>query len=169
MFYTGGNGSHTFGNLYSGDNFADFLLGLPSTLNKTARATLWDSRLKYFAAYFHDDWKITSRLTVNFGLRYEVESSLKTSRNDTLGWDQQAGEMLLSEDIANRSQIEDFYRNVRPDVKIRFVPFNSAWDADKNNFGPEDGTSLSVVVKNRAAERIWNVLQRTSSTRHGVE
>lgn len=147
MFYTGGNGSHTFGNRYSGDNFADFLLGLPSSIGKTARATLWDSRLKYFAAYIHDDWKIASKLTLNFGLRYEVESSLKTSRNDTLGWDQQRGELLISENIANRSRIEDFYKNVRPDIKVRFVPYNSAWDADKNNFGPRLGLAYQLRSK----------------------
>jgi len=147
MFYTGGNGSHTFGNRYSGDNFADFLLGLPSTLNKTARATLWDSRLKYYAAYFHDDWKVSPKLTVNFGLRYEYETPLQTSRNDTLGWDQTAGTMLVSDQIANRSLIEDFYKNIRPDIKIRFVPNKVAYDGDTNNFAPRLGLAYQIHSK----------------------
>ncbi|PYV08610.1 MAG: hypothetical protein DMG07_25325 [Acidobacteria bacterium] len=40
-YYTGGNGSHTFGNAYTLNNFADYLLGFPSTLNKTARGSAY--------------------------------------------------------------------------------------------------------------------------------
>lgn len=29
---------------------------------------------KYWALYFHDDWKVNPRLTLNIGLRYELES-----------------------------------------------------------------------------------------------
>ena len=38
-------------------------------------------RSHYTAGFIHDDWKIHSRLTLNFGLRYEVESPISEVGN----------------------------------------------------------------------------------------
>ncbi len=67
------------------DPFTDFLLGLPAT-NVTyvaqARPPMdvhnWEQ-----GYFFQDDWKVTSRLTVNLGLRYELISPF-VDKNDIL-------------------------------------------------------------------------------------
>lgn len=139
MFNTGGNGGSTFANAYSRNNVADFLLGLPSTVNKTARATLWNSRVQYYGLYFQDDWKITPKLTLNLGVRYEYETVVRQSGDNGLGWDTQRGEMLLYKNVALRTEIESFYRNIRPGIKVRFVDQRAPYDSDRNNFGPRIG------------------------------
>ena len=55
-----------------GQGFAAFLLGLPSGgyIDRNASGAMEN---KYLALYFHDDWKVLRRLTVNLGLRYELE------------------------------------------------------------------------------------------------
>jgi len=55
-----------------GAGMADFLLGRFSqaTLNQPATAA---NLATYQALYLHDDWKVTPKLTVNAGLRYERE------------------------------------------------------------------------------------------------
>jgi len=147
MFYTGGNGSFAFANRYTNDNLADFLLGYASTVSKTARATLWNSRLNYGALYLQDDWKLTRRLTLNLGLRYEVESALKQADNAGLGFDTRTGEMLVSNKATNIAAIKDFYVRIRPDVKIRYIDEDRPYDADTNNLQPRIGFAYNLFSR----------------------
>lgn len=54
----------------SGDAFASFLVGLPSQFSQSTTAS---NRylVTTFDAWVQDDWKITRRLTLNLGLRYD--------------------------------------------------------------------------------------------------
>lgn len=57
----------------SGNSFASFLLGLPDQANAAA-TPVQDSviRYQYYAFYFQDNWRITTKLTLNLGLRYDI-------------------------------------------------------------------------------------------------
>ncbi len=54
----------------SGVDFADFLLGLPDEFLQFGRAPS-NIRTHQWAGYAQDGWKITKRVTLNLGLRYE--------------------------------------------------------------------------------------------------
>ncbi len=55
-----------------GVGLASFLLGLGSGGNMTHEPSA-ASTSKYFAGYFQDDWKLTRKLTLNLGIRYDVD------------------------------------------------------------------------------------------------
>jgi hypothetical protein len=145
MFYTGGSGSTAFANNYTGNPIADFLLGWASQASKTARATQWNSKVYYFAGYIQDDWKITPKLTLNIGLRYEVESALKQIDNGGLGFDVKTGTMLVSKYATNAGPIQAFYKNIRPDVPVQFIEQTTPYDADTNNVAPRFGFAYRVL------------------------
>ena len=54
----------------SGVGLADFMIGKPSALTQ-ATTTMIYSRMNYFGLYAQDAWKLTSRLTVSYGLRWD--------------------------------------------------------------------------------------------------
>jgi hypothetical protein len=61
------------GNGLGGDGYASFLLGYPSG-GQSNYAAYPFYRQWYIAPYLQDDWKVTSRLTVNLGLRYDINA-----------------------------------------------------------------------------------------------
>jgi len=57
----------------SGSEWATFLLGYIDNASIAARVPIQETVTKGYAAYFMDDFKVNSRLTLNLGLRYEYE------------------------------------------------------------------------------------------------
>ncbi len=56
----------------SGAPFADYLMGFPSLIQGTQMLDWGRQREIYFGAFVQDDWKITPRLTLNLGVRYDL-------------------------------------------------------------------------------------------------
>ncbi len=63
--------------------FAAFLLGLPSTAQIVRRAD-YSEYSKTDGFFIQDDWKITKRLTLNLGVRYEWETPLIERNNKSV-------------------------------------------------------------------------------------
>ena len=60
-------------NAYIGNPFGAFLLGVPDkTYLDTNVQDKLDGYDPAYAFYVQDDWKVTPRLTINYGLRYEL-------------------------------------------------------------------------------------------------
>jgi|HubBroStandDraft_6_1064221.scaffolds.fasta_scaffold18062_2 hypothetical protein len=149
------NGSWTNSNAVSGgtggSSFADFLLGYG--LNETTvfnhsfgEATvpaLTAGKETYRSAYFGDTWRVTSKLTLNFGVRYDLPGTWSERFNDMSYWDPAAtnrtvtgcsgtpgvgvcpGDVFLVGDGANPT------RNNLPLTKTEFMPRLGAaysWD-----------------------------------------
>ncbi len=73
-FFSGDDlGEYRFNGMWSGNPFADFLLGLPQRTRLANTSPDIDGSAKHFAVFAQDDWKITQRLTLNYGVRYEVQ------------------------------------------------------------------------------------------------
>ena len=62
-----------------GGELTSLLLGIPG--GSATRSGSFAQQDKYFGFYVQDDWKITRKLTLNFGLRVEHDSPL-TERYD---------------------------------------------------------------------------------------
>lgn len=58
----------------AGQELAALLLGYPANNSSIQRPAIRSNQNIYHGLYFQDDWKLTSRLTLNLGVRYEYES-----------------------------------------------------------------------------------------------
>lgn len=64
----------------SGDPIASLLLGYPSSVNYNIVPAFAMQQI-YAAPFIQDDWRVTNKLTLNLGLRYDYESPLTERYN----------------------------------------------------------------------------------------
>ena len=67
--------------------FADYLLGAVIGSALQLNPAKYRATLHYYGAYAQDSWRATSKLTVNYGLRYEYWSPWLLPRNNTVAFD----------------------------------------------------------------------------------
>ena len=73
-FFSGDDlGEYRFNGMWSGNAFADFLLGLPQRNRLANTSPDINGTAVHMAGFVQDDWKVTSKLTLNYGMRYEVQ------------------------------------------------------------------------------------------------
>lgn len=65
---------YTTGDAHSGNEIASFLIDGPATISSDNNAAP-TFEYRYEAPYFQDDWRITPRLTVNLGVRWDFNLS----------------------------------------------------------------------------------------------
>ena len=128
-------GSFSFDGTYTGSALADFMLGYVrnASINPAHTSTdLWNWWQSY---YFNDDWKITPRLTLNLGMRYDY--------------------------FQPYTQVDDKFVNIEQNgfiVAGITTPETSAYGRgliapDRNNWAPRVGFAYSPTFLNDAVIR----------------
>ena len=111
----------------TGSAVADFVLGNPFSglvtqlIDSNGIATLRWTRSSF---YIQDNFKVTPKLTLNLGLRYEVDTPYRFVYNDAWVWSQRDGRFLVPG--------KDIPRQYNPDT---------------NNFAPRLGFAYSLTPK----------------------
>jgi hypothetical protein len=72
-------GTFTFDGTYTGSAMADFMLGYVRSASLNPAVTVTDLTNYWQAYYFNDDFKISPRLTINYGVRYDYFGKMKQS------------------------------------------------------------------------------------------
>jgi len=74
-------GAFTYTGQFSGNAFADFLLGYPTSAVSGIGRGDQDGRTTWLHTFAQDDWRVRPNLTVNVGLRYEYNQHMRDVRN----------------------------------------------------------------------------------------
>jgi hypothetical protein len=127
------------GNAATGVGLASMLIGFPTAFVAQQTAPLNRSSW-YYAAFMQDDWQVSPNLTLNYGVRWEIDTPMVDALNRMNGFD--AGQI---NPVSGTLGV------------IKFAGLNgypkTAYDIDANNFGPRFGFawkpfgSVSTVVR----------------------
>ena len=81
----------------SANSFAAFLLGLPQTVNRTTVTQLGGYRLRQYFFFAQDRWQVNPKLTLNYGLRYEIYPySTPANPGDQSRYDPATNQVLIA-------------------------------------------------------------------------
>ena len=107
----------------SSNALAAFLLGLPGTVTRTTVVQLGGWRLQQYYGYVQDRWQVSPKLTVNFGLRYEIVPFAKAANpGDQSMYDPATNRLVVAGYGPNgrRLNINTDYRDLAPRLGVAY-------------------------------------------------
>lgn len=134
-------GSWSFSGTYSGFSYADFLLGIPQTASRGAVAGIASLVNTDFSAFFQDDWKITRKLTLNLGVRYDLDPPYHETSGRFFQFDPASGKVIVPQ--AGMPAVNKLFpTNIIPVVPAKDAGYpDKLFNTDKNNIAPRVGFS----------------------------
>jgi outer membrane receptor protein involved in Fe transport len=138
-------GQYKFLGVFTNNPLADFLLGYPAVATSLTGDPLLHGRGYGIGSYIQDDWRITPRLTLNVGLRYDINTPFHERDNKLANFSPEIGGFVVAGSPGNINASADFSR-------FPGVPFKTAKElgypdaltnGDYNNFAPRIGFAYS--------------------------
>jgi Carboxypeptidase regulatory-like domain/TonB dependent receptor len=135
-----------------GTPFADFLLGHFNRSEAQVGAPIANFRSNYFALYFQDNWKITPKLTLNYGLRWENDQPFRDKHdaivNIDFRWDNSMEPVYVRAGTGDPYEGGPAFR-LAPGIQyVRDGRFgNRAYVNDLNDFAPRLGIAYQITPK----------------------
>jgi hypothetical protein len=139
------NGAFTFDGTETGNDFADFLIGAPSTYIQGAQSLI-NTRGKAGALFIQDSWKLKPNLTVTPGLRWDVSQPWYDEFNMLQGWIQgeqsevypnsPAGYLFPGDPGVPRTLSPTKYDKFAPRLGVAYSPSNKGGVLGKLFGGP---------------------------------
>jgi hypothetical protein len=151
-------GRYVFDGSFSGNAFADFLLGLPRQSGYILPAPDVNPFSTYYSFFAQDTWRPARSVTLDIGLRYDLRPPMKDRSNQLGNFDPSvSGGRVIVSDAAGLALVPDFVRQSVPNT-----PFVTADEAglpptlrrtDKNNFSPRLGIAWRPTESGRTVLR----------------
>ncbi len=135
-----------------GQGIASFLLGLPTNNSVIELRPEYDMEVISHGFFAHDDWRVSDRLTLNLGLRYDLELGMTEADSRNIG----PFDLTTPNPIEAAAQAR-FAASPPAGVPLSASQFrvlggytylsgdqSRAWNADLNNFQPRLGVTYRI-------------------------
>ena len=134
-------GAFAFTGTYTGNAWADFLMGLPNTVTRLDPYPAQYARYTTLAFFAQDDYKVNSRLTLSYGLRYEYYGPVTARDDNFYSFDLSNGKLIIPSQNSKRLVSPYFPSTLPLETAADLGLDRSLRNADKNNFAPRFGFS----------------------------
>lgn len=141
----------------TGIAYAAFLLGIPSSGSFNFGADI-NFLYRYYAGYVQDDWKVTSKLSLNLGLRYDVstprrEAALQNSNFNPTIPNPRAGGILGALEFANQDNR---------------ILMDTRWNAFAPRLGFAYQLTDKTVIRGGGAI-MWDIIREDGNADNGIQ
>jgi len=131
----------------TGDAIASALLGQINDSNISTTNFISSQKVAW-AGYFQDDWKVNRKLTINFGVRYELLSPINERFARQANFDLQTQTLYIPKGKQQDAALPPNFAASFPNVKVDRGSVSSyliPWD--KFDFGPRLGAAYAMNSK----------------------
>lgn len=136
FFVSFGRGRFDFLSGFAGHPLANLLLGLPNRTFRAPGNPVTYTRTTSYDFYVQDDWKVSPSLTLNAGLRYELNIPLIEKSNNIGSFDPNTGRLVQAgRDGFGRHVYDTDYKNLAPRFGIAWRPFGNNRTVLRSGFG----------------------------------
>ena len=135
-----------------GQGIASFMLGIPTNSSIIETRVPYDVQVISHGFFAHDDWRVSDRLTLNLGLRYDLELGMTEAENRNTG----PFDLTTANPIQAQAQAQ-YAANPPAGVPLTASQFallggytylsddqKTVWNADGNNFQPRFGATYKL-------------------------
>lgn len=156
----GAAGQIGFNGQYTGNAEADFLLGLPSYMGYgQGFAGTVGQRNNAAGVFFQDDWRVTSHLTLNLGLRWQLFTPIYEVHDRMTNFGLYSGQILLAGQNGNSRALYNQYNgiaNFLPRIGLAWTPWgnNTVFRAAFTRSSFQEGTGEYNRLPTNAP---WNI------------
>ena len=132
-------GAYNFTGVYSGSPYADFLLGIPQSTQRTIPVPESYLRGTMVSLYAQDEFKVSRKLTLNYGVRYELFAPYHDRFGNIFTFDRATGSIVVPD--SGQKNINPLYpKNLKIVTASQAgFPADTLINRDWNNFYPRFG------------------------------
>ncbi|MBI1762749.1 MAG: TonB-dependent receptor [Acidobacteria bacterium] len=137
-------GVFTFSNVVTRNALADFLIGIPSAITQDAPVTGYTNTW-YTALFAQDDFRVHQRLTLNLGLRWDVQTpptdpydrvvNYVPGKKSTANALAPVGALFYGDEGVERGGIPVSYKHVSPRIGFAWDLFGNGKTSVRGGFG----------------------------------
>jgi hypothetical protein len=160
-------GSFSFNGSVTGFDFVDFLEGVPYTSSVAYGNADKYFRTAWFDTFFTDDWRLTSRLSLNLGLRWDFQAPVTELYNRLVNLDVApgftsappvcatsiAGCRLAGQAGYPDALVRPNYHEIQPRVGFAWRPFQKDSTVVRGGYGIYYNTSVYQPLANQMAQQ----------------
>ena len=133
-------GNMQFSNKYTGFAYSDFILGYPTTMQRAAPPTAQPWNHPAYDFFATDEFKVNSKLTLNFGARWEIHPAWRSGNGTASLFDIGSGQIVVEDGSLGKVSplMPQGYVNVVEASKLGYSG-SGLIQTDMNNVGPRVG------------------------------
>jgi hypothetical protein len=125
-----------------GEAFATFMQGISDGGSITSVTPNVDYRRQIYSVYALDDWKVTPRLTLNLGLRYELFTTIKEANDHQANFNFSSLALIVP-----KGQSAQLTPTLGTELVLRNNGSRGLISPDRNNFAPRIGLAGQLSDK----------------------
>jgi hypothetical protein len=148
------HGDFSFTGQFTGNPLSDLLLGYPFAAAETGQTGLFGMRWWEFSSYFMDDFRVSSKLTLNLGMRYDIYRPEVEDHSHLANFDFSTGQFVepgVTPGTSRSGDVATNYHNFSPRIGFAYTP----WD-DKTVVHGGYGIFYDLQADQNDAELAYN-------------